>query len=174
MNQKRLNIYTVNMKYIRNLHNADDKVFSVSPQTGKSNRPFIGIILICEDKYYCVPLSSPKEKHKRMKNDVDFMKITDSDGKLIGVLDFNNMIPVREDLVQKIDIKIRASDSYETIRCKNLIIDQLNFCRKNQDMIISRANKLYRIINKKNVSVSLKKRCLKFKKLEGVLEKFIL
>ncbi|MGN0583620.1 MAG: type III toxin-antitoxin system ToxN/AbiQ family toxin [Oscillospiraceae bacterium] len=174
MNQKRLNIYTVNMKYIRNLHNADDKVFSVSPQTGKSNRPFIGIILICEDKYYCVPLSSPKEKHKRMKNDVDFMKITDSDGKLIGVLDFNNMIPVREDLVQKIDIKIRASDSYETIRYKNLIIDQLNFCRKNQDMIISRANKLYRIINKKNVSVSLKKRCLKFKKLEGVLEKFIL
>ena len=162
------------MKYIRNLHNADDKVFSVSPQTGKSNRPFIGIILICEDKYYCVPLSSPKEKHKRMKNDVDFMKITDSDGKLIGVLDFNNMIPVREDLVQKIDIKIRASDSYETIRYKNLIIDQLNFCRKNQDMIISRANKLYRIINKKNVSVSLKKRCLKFKKLEGVLEKFIL
>ncbi|MDO5148110.1 MAG: type III toxin-antitoxin system ToxN/AbiQ family toxin [Oscillospiraceae bacterium] len=174
MNQKRLNIYTVNMKYIRNLHNADDKVFSVSPQTGKSNRPFIGIILICEDKYYCVPLSSPKEKHKRMKNDVDFMKITDSDGKLIGVLDFNNMIPVREDLVKKIDIKIRASDSYETIRYKNLIIDQLNFCRKNQDMIISRANKLYRIINKKNVSVSLKKRCLKFKKLEGVLEKFIL
>ena len=67
-----------------------------------------------------------------MKNDVDFMKITDSDGKLIGVLDFNNIIPVREDLVQKIDIKIRASDSYETIRYKNLIIDQLNFCRKNQ------------------------------------------
>ena len=34
-------LYKVDMKYIRNLHNIDDKVLSVSPQTGKDNRVFI-------------------------------------------------------------------------------------------------------------------------------------
>lgn len=42
MEQKRLNLYTVNMKYIRDLHNqGDDRVFSVSPQVGKDSRPFL-------------------------------------------------------------------------------------------------------------------------------------
>ena len=73
MKQKRLSLYTVNMKYIRNLHNqGDDRVFSVSPQTGKSNRPFVGIVIICNNKQYCIPLSSPKDKHRSMKNGVDY------------------------------------------------------------------------------------------------------
>lgn len=37
------NLYKVDMKYIRNLHNIDDKVLSVSPQIGKDNRVFVGI-----------------------------------------------------------------------------------------------------------------------------------
>ena len=49
MEQKRLNLYTVNMKYIRNLHNqGDDRVFSVSPQVGKDTRPFVGIVIIAK------------------------------------------------------------------------------------------------------------------------------
>ena len=35
--QKDFNLYKVDMKYIRNLHNIDDKVLSVSPQTGKDS-----------------------------------------------------------------------------------------------------------------------------------------
>lgn len=68
-------IYKVDMKYIRNLHNIDDKVFSVSPQAGKDNRVFIGIVLVCGSHKYCIPLSSPKEKHKNMKNSMDFPKL---------------------------------------------------------------------------------------------------
>ena len=34
------------MKYVRNLHNADDRVESVSPQIGKANRVFIGVIVM--------------------------------------------------------------------------------------------------------------------------------
>ncbi len=44
--QTDFNLYKVNMKYIRNLHNIDDKVLSVSPQTGKDNRVFVGIVII--------------------------------------------------------------------------------------------------------------------------------
>lgn len=172
MEQKRINLYTVNTKYIRNLHNqGDDHVFSVSPQTRKDNRPFVGIVIICDDKQYCIPLSSPKAKHYNMKNDVDFHKVLDTNGKLIGVLDFNNMIPVRSDVIEEIKVKILPHDNPSVKHYKNLVIDQLNFCRQNQNIIVSKANKLYRIVNKKNASGPLKRRCLKWHKLEELLER---
>lgn len=79
MEQKRLNLYLIDMKYIRNLAKADDHVMSVSPQSGKETRPFVGIVVVCGTREYCVPLSSPKPKHKSMKNDVDFAKIMDGE-----------------------------------------------------------------------------------------------
>ncbi|MCR4837775.1 MAG: type III toxin-antitoxin system ToxN/AbiQ family toxin, partial [Eubacterium sp.] len=118
------------------------------------------------------PLSSPKEKHSTMKNSVDFHRILDANGKIIGVLDLNNMIPVRSDTIQKIDIRITPKDSPAEKHYKNLIRDQLTFCQKNQDIIIAKANKLYNMVNKKNASGPLKRRCLKWKELELVLEKF--
>ena len=89
-------LYKVDMKYIRNLHNIDDKVLSVSPQAGKDNRVFIGIVVICGIHKYCIPLSSPKEKHKNMKNSMDFSKI-EVNGNLLGVLNFNHMISIEEE-----------------------------------------------------------------------------
>ena len=41
---KRFKLYNVNIKYIRNLHNVDDNVPSVSPQIGKQARPFLGTV----------------------------------------------------------------------------------------------------------------------------------
>ena len=97
------------MKYIRNLAKADDHVMSVSPQAGKKTRPFVGIVVVCGTKEYCIPLSSPKPKHKSMKNDVDFTKIMDGD-KLIGVLNFNNMIPVAESCITPLNLRIAGKD----------------------------------------------------------------
>ena len=84
------------------------------------NRPVVGIIVICDDKQYCVPLSSPKEKHKSMKNDVDFTKIY-HDGKLIGVLNFNEMIPVRKDVITEMNIHIKRTDTPEEVHYKELV-----------------------------------------------------
>lgn len=69
MNQERLKLYRIDIKYVRNLAKIDDNVLSVSPQKNKSNRPFVGIIVINQKKKYCVPLSSPKVKHQNMKSD---------------------------------------------------------------------------------------------------------
>ena len=96
----------------------------------------------------------------------------DTEGKLIGVLDFNNMIPVRKDVLKEVDIKIYPHDNQKIRYYKNLVIDQLNFCRQNQDIIIAKANKLYRMIGKKNTSGQLKRRCLKWHKLEEILKNF--
>ena len=66
MIQVPLEVYRIDMKYIRNLHNIDDRVLSVSPQIGKDERPFLGVIIICNEHKYCVPLSKPKKKHEKM------------------------------------------------------------------------------------------------------------
>ena len=92
------------MKYIRNLHNIDDRVLSVSPQIGKDERPFLGVIFICNEHKYCVPLSKPKKKHEKMRDKIDFKKIVYY-GNLIGVLNFNLMIPVEDVLIQKAELE---------------------------------------------------------------------
>lgn len=172
MKQQRLNLYTIDLKYIRNLANTDDNVMSISPQIGKSTRPFIGIIVLCNNKQYCIPLSSPKPKHANMKNDVDFSKIYDPHGTLIGVLNFNNMIPVTQDVITPLDIKIHKNDSPSTVHYKKLTLNQLTFCRHNQDAIIAKANKLYKMINEGKVSHMLRKRCCDFSMLELILDKY--
>ena len=107
--QTDFNLYKVDMKYIRNLHNIDDKVLSVSPQTGKDNRIFVGIVIICGIHKYCIPISLPKEKYKKMKNSMDFSKI-EINGKLLGVLNFNLMIPIEEEQLQLVDTTIFKRD----------------------------------------------------------------
>ena len=110
MRQERFNLYTLDMKYVRDLAKIDTNVMSVSPQVGKQSRPFVGVVLLCGGKRYCVPFSSPKPKHGHMRNSRDFSRIFDSRGKLIGVLNLNNMIPVNESVIAPIDMVIRPSD----------------------------------------------------------------
>ncbi len=172
MKQERLNLYFLDMKYVRDLHNADDKVQSVSPQIHKENRPFVGIIVVCDDHKYCVPLDSAKEKHKKQKNDVDFTRIFDGE-RLISVLNFNNMIPVEDRFVSKIDLKPSEKDTPAQAHYKKLCIKEIEWCRKNQDAIVKKANKLYRLVQKENCSSILKKLCNDFKKLEKVLENLL-
>ena len=162
------------MKYIRDLAKADDNVRSVSPQIDKEKRPFVGIIIVCDSKKYCIPLSSPKPKHIGMKNDIDFTKIYDKD-KLLGVLNFNNMIPVDESVIKPVDLVVRTTDLPQTARYKKMTTKQLNWCQQNQDSIVMKANKLYKIITETPEKYrNLTRRCCDFKKLEAVLEKRIM
>ena len=58
MRKTRLHLHTLDMKYVRDLSKADDKVMSVSPQEHKENRPFVGIVVIMDGKKYCIPYST--------------------------------------------------------------------------------------------------------------------
>ena len=174
MEQKRLRLYKLDMKYIRDLAKKDDNVHSVSPQVGKDNRPFVGIIIVCDNKKYCIPLSSPKPKHQKMKNDIDFMKIN-VDGKLLGVLNLNNMIPVDERFLKPVELRITRQDSPESTHYKKMAVKQLNWCQQNQDLIVAKANKLYHLVTETPDKMRMvTKRCCDFKKLEAVLEKKLL
>ena len=167
----RLNLYTLDMKYVRDLARADDNVMSVSPQVQKQGRPFVGVVVVCAQRSYCIPLSSPKPKHEHMRNSLDFSRILDKRGRLIGVLNLNNMIPVDASVIRRIDLTQRLGDSAETRRYKALMNDQLDWCNENRNVIARKANKLYALITQNpERSRALVKRCCNFKKLEALLD----
>lgn len=142
MEQLQLEAYRIDMKYIRNLHNIDDRVLSVSPQIGKDERPFLGVIIIFNEHKYCVPLSKPKKKHNKMRDKIDFKKIIHK-GIFIGVLNFNLMIPVENSQIQRIDTIIRKHDDADTRKKKELLIKELEWCNEHARDLINTANVLY-------------------------------
>ena len=159
------------MKYIRNLHNTDNRVSSVSPQIGKQHRIYVGIVVICNQRNYLIPLSHPVEKHKKMNPKADFDKITDKHGKLLGVLNYNLMIPVEEQQLIKVNLKTNLTDSVKDKYYKQLCIDELNWCRKNASTIINKANCLYELCTGES-NYKGKDRCLNFKQLEVECAKY--
>lgn len=171
MSRVALNVYLIDMKYIRNLHNLDDRVLSVSPQIGKDDRPFLGVIVICNEHKYCVPLSKPKKKHEKMRDKVDFKKII-YQGELIGVLNFNLMIPVEEIMIQKIDTKVHKHDNADTRKKKALLIKELEWCNLHARDLTNTANVLYmKYISGEKFSA--REQCLDFPRMEIECKRFV-
>ncbi len=173
-----LDLYSIDLKYIRDLSKADQHVMSVSPQIGKETRPFVGVVVVMDSKQYCIPLTSPKAKFEN-KSQVDFIKIFDEHSKnsqgapkLIGVLNINNMIPVNESVIQKINLSYSPNDDYSSKLRKDLMQKEIRWCRNNIETIHNRANKVYKLVTQTpEKNRSLTARCLDFLKLEKVLEK---
>ena len=166
---KRFKLYNVNLKYIRNLHKIDDNVPSVSPQRGKAARPFLGIIVLINGSNFCIPFTSNSDKKNNkfesMRENITFRKICDKDGKVLAGLNLNNMIPVREEYITEIDLKIRQADTPELKRWKKLCIKELDWCQAHQGEIERLANELYRIYTS-GEPFGKRKICLNFPDLE--------
>ena len=75
--------------------------------------------------------------------------------------------------ITKIDLRPSSKDISAHPNYKKLCIKEIEWCRKNQEAIVKKANKLYYLVQKTNCSSMLKKRCNDFKKLEKVLEKLL-
>ena len=91
--------------------------------------------------------------------------------KLIGVLNFNNMIPVDESCIVPLNLRVTEKDDAATRNYKKMAAKQLDWCQRNQETIVKKANKLYMIVQSEKVSGFLKRRCCNFKKLEVILQK---
>ena len=124
-------------KYIQEI----EKKFEHSTEE-KDNRKFLGIILSINDLDYVVPLSSPKEKHFKMKNSIDFLKINYKN-QLIGVLNFNNMFPVPKGFYTILNI-----NSVSDIKYRDLLQNELSWCNEitKKEKIYKNAEKLYKNI----------------------------
>ena len=113
---KNLQIIRVNTNYCDYLRKFDSRV--AYNMNEKEIRPFVGILFKIEDCEYFAPLSSPKSKHKKMKNTIDFLKIKNGE---LGAVNFNNMIPVKKWLLfyywfKSINFNSKWSKIPETIK----------------------------------------------------------
>jgi len=172
MNEKdKLYFITLTSNYLKYLGIYENKV------SLKANRPFIGIVFKVNNKEYFAPLSSPKEKHKRMKTNIDFFKI---DKGNLGIINFNNMIPViNNDICRnKLDLEMLSKSlNTDDIKYFRLLKNQLEYCEKNKNIILAKAEKIYNIFTKNldKLSESQKKmyrRVNNFKVLEHASKEF--
>ncbi len=159
--------YTVNSEYCKYLKTFDNKMPNIENE--KSNRPFVGIVLEINSYKYYAPLTSPKKKHLKMKNQIDFLKINNG---LWGAINFNNMIPVLKNDIKEIDFRILKDDNKAEKEYKNLLINQLRWCNSNNKRIKERAEKLHTFITSKNENESLRNRCCNFPVLEEACKKY--
>ncbi|MDR2133434.1 MAG: type III toxin-antitoxin system ToxN/AbiQ family toxin [Clostridiales Family XIII bacterium] len=109
-------------------------------QGDKSVCPFVGVLLEINEMKYYAPLSSPKPKHLKMGNQLDFLKIN---GGKLGAINFNNMIPVHATCLTSANLIIGHADGRDERAYKNLLADQLSWCNRNRNEISARAMKLY-------------------------------
>lgn len=102
MSEDSLNLYRVIPKYTKVLQDeekgGDKRVY------GKDNRPFIGIIAVCNGQKYCIPLTSAKDKFDNMKGTIDF-GIIKINGEIKAGIEYGRMIPVEDYLLRPLDTK---------------------------------------------------------------------
>ena len=70
-----IRIYEIKSEYIKYLSNYQKHIFLQTES--KNKRKYIGIVFEIGHIKYFAPLSSYKDKHKKMKEGVDFIKIKD-------------------------------------------------------------------------------------------------
>lgn len=164
-----MNWYVVDKDYVNYLIQFDSKVGYV--EYGERMKLHIGIILIIEDFNYYVPVSSVKDKHKKMSNSLDFYKLRDrASGYVYAVINLNNMIPVPDTCIiqlkyDRIENFRSFSDNTEKNEYIYLLQKEKSLIDDVQDILQNKAMKLYKKCVDEPNSI-LATRCYDFKMLE--------
>lgn len=164
---RKIKIVKIDSKYCDYLRKYDNKV-TYNAGT-KDLRPFIGILFTINKCEYFAPLSSPKEKHLKLKNTIDLLKI--NNGKY-GVVNFNNMIPVTNKNYVEFDLNKKATDK-EKFRIE-LMQNQLRWLTNNKKEIYTKSKLLYNLYKNNKLPNNVKERCCNFSLLEEKCIKYSL
>ena len=154
-----MKFYHIKDDYIVFLRQFDSKVSENKNQT----RPYVGIVLEIGTIKYYAPFSSPKPKHKKMKNSKDFRKIHNG---IYGAINFNNMIPVLDDALIEIDIS-----NIPDVKYRRLLQNQYNSIKTDEEGIKKTAANLRNLIFADENTLTehdkiVKQRCCNIKLLE--------
>ena len=151
----------VNTDYCDYLRKFDYRV----PYNKKSKdfRPFVGVLFTVNDVEYFAPLSSPKEKHLRMKKAVDFIKI---DNGSLGIINFNNMIPVTDKNYQYLNYQIYDESIFHDRKYYEMQKKELMWLNRHWEEVTNKAYKLYYKYVTNKLPNFIKARCCDFKLLE--------
>lgn len=158
--KEKLILVKLDVDYCNYLRKFDDKVPYNFDK--KSIRPFIGVLFEINQCMYFAPLSSPKPKHLKLKSKLDLFKI--DDGKL-GVINFNNMLPVKENNIIRINLDAELLNEKEE-KYFNLLREQLYWLNRNQDKLHIKSKRIYDSYIKGTLYFKIKNRCCNFPLLE--------
>lgn len=157
---KKIKIVKVNSNYCDFLRKYDLKV--IYNAGTKELRPFIGILFTIDKIEYFAPLSSPKIKHKRLKNTIDMIKIKNGE---YGVINLNNMISVSNRNYEEFDLNKNTDNKKEQLRIQ-LLKNQLRFLNLNKKEIYVKSKLLYKLYKSNKLPNNVKNRCCNFLLLE--------
>lgn len=135
-----MRLYEVEDAYVEYLSSFDDKVLSHKKGNRKFGRKYLGVVLTVNDSNYFVPLSSYKPKFDKMKDGLDFIKITDAKNNY-AVININNMIPIVSEALIYFDIADVEDEKY-----RMLLFKEYEAIRKKEEKIIKNVNKVYNIV----------------------------
>ena len=173
MNNNKFKWYVVDKQYVNFLRKFDNRVENI--EYDRKLKPYIGILLNINNFNYYVPISSAKEKHHKIKEGMDFIKIIQDD-KIFGVLNLNNMIPIAEENVKV--LKYKEIDTYREISSEKEKRLYIAFLSYELDLINNKMDKIkrnaLRLYNEKikNPNSRIAMRCCDFKLLEEKCLKF--
>ena len=147
LRDNRIVLIRISMEYTDFLRNTIDSKVPLE-HMGSDNlpRPFIGILIMNNEHQFVIPLTSPKAKHARMSNGLDFHKIN---GGEYGAINFNNMFPIINDdrIYQIIDTGFNSDCSEAELRYRSLVRNQLTWLNlsHNKALVLRKAENLYNL-----------------------------
>lgn len=154
-----LYICHISEAYINYLHTFDCRV----PFNKRQRRPYVGVVLRVGSYQYFVPMESPKPNHAKIRSGKHILKL--SDGKL-GLLGFNNMLPVPDAEIVPYNIS-----SEPNVKYRNLLLNQLNCCNRQKADILDHAVQTYAAVASGRNSF-LAKICCDFAALERACDQY--
>lgn len=160
---KNIKICEIDSEYVDYLSKYAKHQFHNKQDSQKNERKYIGVVFAINGLKYFAPLSSFKEKHKRMKEGADFIKI-----KNYAVINLNNMLPAPDSVVTYIDISKEADEKY-----RSLLFAEYRIIKTIQSKIKKKASFIYSHKITRGESTNLAKRCDDFLELEKACNEYI-
>ena len=132
-------------------------------------RPYVGFVIAINNLNYYVTLSSPKPKHKSMKNSKDFHKIA---GGIYGAINFNKIIPVPKDCIINFKFEDETDKEY-----RSLLQNQYKVINTMESLIKKKANDIYKLFHISDDELTksdlkVKERCCDFDLLEKMCKTY--
>ena len=148
-----LYICHISEPYVDYLHSFDYRV----PFNKGQRRPYVGVVLRIDSYQYFVPMESPRPNHAKIRPGKHIMKLS---GGSLGLLGFNNMLPVPPSEIIPYDISAEPDRKY-----KNLLLNQIDFCNRQKAAIFDHARQTYSAVVSSG-NAFLARICCDFKALE--------
>lgn len=160
-----LELVTIDSKYIDYLRNFDNKV--CFNKDFSHTRPYVGVVFKLKDNRYFAPLtSSGKGAKLKQQPKIESLTFFPIKNCSLGGVNMNNMIPVIDDVLTKIDMQLSENDTEEDIAYKTLLIEQLRFLSANEKLLRKKANIIYSMKNNGKLYPNYNKVTCNFKLLE--------